>query len=493
MKTRFLLLLITFLYPIVYIHAQSLEYATFLGGSKNDGHYNWLKKLSLDDRGTLYFGLSTLSEDFPITDDAIDNSYQGGHVDWGLEDLILVKFSIPQSKLEYATYFGGKTGPEFVSQVLYCESNFYVVGNTGSSDFPVVQSAIDTDFHGPVFRHADGFLVSFEDNQMVNSTYLGTSANESMSNILVNSQGELIVIGQVGNPDELTLDHSFSDERIVDRPNLIVFRLSSDGDEVLSTTLLGPVWDLDATLDAEEHIIITGSTISPNFPMTDDSFDLTFNGGDKGSGGDIFIVKLSPLADKIIFSTFLGGSGDESYPRVCVDEKDNVVVYGITNSTDFPLTKDAIDDQIEGESEFFLSKISSNGKRLLYSSFFGGKQQSKNGQFIGNIVAGENDKIYLCGYTDAENHPVTYDAISQTPFGGTDIFITVFDSSLKEIIYSSYLGGSGAESEPAITLDSNNNIVGICTTNSSDFPISENAFDETINGDRDIAIFKINF
>jgi hypothetical protein len=170
----------------------TLQYSTFLGGSKNDGGNSWLKHFSIDETGTAYFAMCTTSEDFPITDDAYDKTYNGGS-NWGQEDLVIVQFNIDQNRLKYSSYFGGSTGPEFVPQVLFKDNKLYMAGNTGSPDFPVSGNAYDKTFNGPDFRHADGFLTRFKSNMPDYSTFIGTSGNDAIKFVDVGNDGNILV------------------------------------------------------------------------------------------------------------------------------------------------------------------------------------------------------------------------------------------------------------------------------------------------------------
>lgn len=466
-----------------------LEYSTYLGSSGNDGSNNWLTDFSRDDSGTLFFASSTYHTDFPVTEGAYDNSYNGGDENWGMEDIAIVEFNIEKNKLEYASFFGGKTGPEFVSQVLRVKNSTYLVGNTGSNDFPVTTNAYDGTFNGPVFRHSDGYLSHFEDNKLTYSTYIGTSGFDWIQKVFVDDNGEIIVVGMMSEWEELPISKSFSTEKIEGLGNACVIRLSARGDKILSATLLGPSWYVNAARDKEGNIYVVGSTPSESFPTTEGAYDTSFNGGEDRSGGDIFITKLSAKADEIIFSTFLGGEGKESFPAFCLDALNNLIVFANTRSKDFPLSATALDKKFDGEVEFFLAKLSNDGKELLYSSYLGGTET--NGENKSNIVCSPSGDIYVCGSTDSKDFPITENAIQSEIKGGADIFLSVFDGNFSKLKYSTFLGGSGVE-EVRINVDAAGNIYGVGMTTSNDFPTTPGAYSETLKGEQDIVIFKMS-
>jgi len=494
MKTKliFTLLLVVILSSTGF--AQKLVYSTFLGSSGNDGGNNWLKNFSMDKSGTIYFATSTYHTDFPVTSNAFQKTYHGGDTTGGKEDLAIVQFNIAENKLKYASYFGGKKGPEFCSQVLLNMNSFYLVGNTGSKDFPVTDNAYDKTFNGPVFRHADGYISRFDGNKLTYSTYLGTSGIDWIQNIFINDNGEIIVIGMFTQWNELPVTHSFSNERKENdgktngNGNACVIRLNAKGDSILAVTVLGPTWNLDAVRDNKGNIYITGSTPSKNYPVTPGVYNTTYSGGNNSWGGEIFVTKLNPTGDKIIFSTFLGGTNDEVAPKICVDAKNCVFIYGTTLSKDFPVTDNAYNKTFNGGSKTFLTKLSNDGKMLLSSTFLGGT--AKKIQMNGNIVAAKNGDIYVCGSTDADDYPVTPNAIQSKNNGAIDIFLSVFDNSLSTLKFSTYLGGSGNEFT-TIAVDDSGNIIGVGVTKSADFITTPKAYSTALKGEEDVVIFKI--
>jgi hypothetical protein len=489
MKTK---LIITALMVIILSStglAQKLVYSTYLGSNGKDADMNWLKSFSVDNSETIYFATSTYHTDFPMTIDAYDKTYNGGDTTWGKEDLAIVQFNIEQNKLKYSSYFGGEKGPDFVAQVLLNKNSYYLVGNTGSSDFPVTDNAFDKTFNGPEFRHSDGYISRFEGNKLAYSTYIGTTGTDWIQNIFVNDNGEMIVVGLFKNWQELNVTNQYWNEKQEDKQYACVIRLNAKGDSVLSTTVLGPSWDLNSCRDKEGNIYIAGNTPSKNFPVTPGAYNTNFNGGESFAGGDIFVTKLNPTAEKIIYSTFLGGSNDESTPSICVDAINCVYIYGSTKSQDYPITPGASAKTFDEKSKLlFLSKLSNDGKVLLHSSFLGGNAIKSYGN--GNIVAAKNGDIYLCGGTNAEDYPVTPNAIQSKITGGTDIFITVFNNSLTRQKFSTYLGGSKNE-YAKIAVDDSGNIIGVGGTLSSDFITTPGAYSTSLQGEMDAVIFKI--
>ena len=465
-----------------------LVYSTYLGSSGEDGANNWLKHFDIDQSGSIYFATSTYATDFPVTNQAYDKTYNGGS-DWGVEDLVIIEFNIEQNVLKYASYFGGKTGPEFISQVVRKGNSLYLTGNTGSSDFPHTNNAYDSTFNGPEFRHSDAYITRFDDNKLAYSTYLGTSGTDWAQNIFINAQGEITLVGLFKEFGELKNVHSFMEVEADRRGYTGVIRLNEKGDSILSSTILAPSWYMDACMDDEGNIYIAASTPSKNAPTTPDAYDTSFNGGDANYEGDIIITKLNPKGNKILFSTFLGGSKDDKYPLISLDANNNILIFGSTKSADFPLTSDALDKTFDGKSELFLAKLSNDGKQLLYSSYLGGNEERS--EMNAKIIIAKNGDVYLSGATDAADHPITENALQSTINGPSDIFISVFDPSLTKLKFSTFFGGSQSEGA-TIEVDDSGNIIGVGFTNSPDFTTTPGAYSTVLKGKTDVIIFKIS-
>ncbi len=465
----------------------TLAYSTYLGSSEGDGPNSWLRRFSLDNSGNVYFAQSTYHTDFPVTTNAYSKTYNGGSEQWGKEDLAVVEFNTNKNALTYASYFGGKTGPDFVAQVLRHKNSVYLVGNTGSSDLPVTSNAYDKTFHGPDFRHADGFIARFDDNKLAYLTYLGTSGADWIQNVFVNDNGEMTVVGVFKDWNELPITHTFSDEQQEGRGNVGVIRFNAKGDAILSATLLGPSWYVDAVRDREGNIYLAGTTSSKSFPVSAQSYDASYNGGDVL--GDIFVTKLTPTGDKILFSTFLGGTKDENPPSICLDAANNILVYATTASGDLPVTINALGRSLTGKKDAFLAKLSNDGTQLLYLSYLGGSEKLSEG--AGNIVASSNGDVYVTGSTDAADFPVTPNAMQSTVKGGTDIFMSVFDNNLTTLKFSTFLGGSGNEGA-TVAVDGSGDIIGVGATTSADFPTTPGAYSRSLNGKTDYVIFRVS-
>jgi len=203
--------------------------------------------------------------------------------------------------------------------------------------------------------------------------------------------------------------------------NAIVTKLNAAGSAlVYSTYLSGSGGDngLGIAVDSAGSAYVTGVT-NGNFPTTPGAFQTTFSGGPN----DAFVAKLNATGSALVYSTYLGGSGNEEGSSIAVDSVGSAYVTGATSSTDFPTTAGAFQMTFGGGSgDAFVTKLNAAGSALLYSTYLGG-----NGLVLdtGSAIAVDSaGSAYVTGFTDSTNFPTTSGAF-QTTFGGgvNDAFV----------------------------------------------------------------------
>lgn len=232
----------------------------------------------------------------------------------------------------------------------------------------------------------------------------------------------------------------------------------------------------DVITDSSDNIIITGHTVSTNFPIQD-AFQDTFAGGgydNHGVCGDAFVTKFN-RDGQLVWSTYFGGSSIDGGLFVEVVESDNIIVVGICQSNDFPITIDAYQQDHYGYYDIFIAKFSGNGS-LLYSSYLGTAGDDR----VNDCELDSAGNLVLSGGTNSANFPVTPDAAQPVMVGGSDGFLMRVSANCSTILYSTFLGGSSYEGIDKITLDHQDNIIVTGFTGSLDFPVTEDAFQDSI-------------
>jgi hypothetical protein len=190
----------------------------------------------------------------------------------------------------------------------------------------------------------------------------------------------------------------------------------------------------------------------------------------------------------VAFSTFLGGNTDDGANGVALDLLGNIYITGTTNSTNFPVTKGALQPNLAGNQDIFVTKLAPDGSHLIYSTYLGGS----NSEFAHGIAVDASGFVYVTGETYSTDFP-TVNAFQSTSQGGTG-FVSKLSADGSTLVYSTYLGGSLEGTTNAIAVDSAGEAVVAGRTYSTDFPVL-NAFQPAHaadSGDSDATLTKLS-
>ena len=179
----------------------------------------------------------------------------------------------------------------------------------------------------------------------------------------------------------------------------------------------------------------------------------------------------------LVFSTFMGGNGNEAGTAIGVDPSANVIVAGYTDSTDFPTTN-ALDTTKASGRDAFVVKVDSTGTNLVYATYLGGNQDD----FVNALAVDAAGNVYLTGQTSSSNFPTTANAFQSSLQGGTNAFVVELDSTGTNVVYATYLGGDTDDAAFGIAVDAAGNAFVTGQTLSGDFPKTSNAFQRTLKG-----------
>ena len=252
---------------------------------------------------------------------------------------------------------------------------------------------------------------------------------------------------------------------------------------VYSTFIGGSTDDIgwDIAVDPSGNAYVMGHTqqltLPSDFPTTVGAFDTTHNGGDGDQ--DVFVTKLNPSGTALVYSTFLGGDGIDLARGIAVDTSGSAYLTGPTTSLDFPTTAGAFDPTHNGGFfDAFVTKLNPAGSALVYSTFLGALVSDLSS----GIAIDTSGNAYVTGHTSSPSFPITVGAFDTTHNGSFDAFVTKLNAAGSALIYSTFLGGSDAETEPGIALDTSGSAYVAGTTFSPDYPTTVGAFDTTHNG-----------
>ncbi len=271
-------------------------------------------------------------------------------------------------------------------------------------------------------------------------------------------------------------------------------------DPLIASTFLGG-FNMDGlyysyvNVDDNGFVYATGVTGSPNFPVTSGVYDEDFNGVD-----DVFISKFSSDMTTLLASTYFGGILEEYANSLIFDKNGNIFIAGSTGSKDLPVTGQAYDttfsDNPNGlgyNRDVFIAKFDSDLENLLSSTYLGGYDQDGGWHTMLNTDTSGN--IYVGGSTYSSDFPTTPGAFCNTINDfSNDVFVTIFDNLLNNILASTLIGSGGWDVCRAIELDSLGNIYICGGAGGNDFPTTPGAFQEDFvwYGDAFVSIFNNN-
>jgi hypothetical protein len=323
------------------------------------------------------------------------------------------------------------------------------------------------------------------DPSVTYSDYLGGSAEDDGYGIAADGSGNAYVTGQtestnfpvVGGVLPNTAAGGF---------DVFVTKIAADGSSLVYSTYVGGSSDESGNsiaVDSSGDAFVVGGTTSTNFPT-----HLPFTGGGTyGGNGDAFVFELNPSGNSLTYSTYLGGSGTDVAFGIAVDSS-GAYITGSTSSTDFPGTSASTLQHVYGggSSDAFVTKLSP-ADTLVYSTYLGGSGLDLGG----GIAVDSSGNAYVAGSTESSSDFPLHSALYGTFAGGTsDAFVTAINPTGTAYIYSTYLGGSGADAGDGIAVDSTGAYV-VGTTESSNFP-TQSALQSTYGGDTDAFVTKLN-
>ena len=238
-----------------------------------------------------------------------------------------------------------------------------------------------------------------------------------------------------------------------------------------STYLGGGLADrgLAIAVDESGNAYVVGETRSLDFPLA--SSPQT----DPETDADVFIAKLNATGTGLLFATYVGGSGRDRGNDVVIDASGSICITGETASTDFPVIDASQPDYGGGEADAFVTRISSDGSTIEFSTYIGGSGDDR----AYGIDVDAGNEIFIAGESESEDLPM---ANAVQAFGGqSDAFAAVVDGPTSTINFCTFLGGSAPDRGRDVVAWGDGEAYIVGWTSSADFPV-ENAIQDTYGG-----------
>ena len=349
--------------------------------------------------------------------------------------------------LLYSTYLGGAVSDGINGIAVDQSGNAYVTGTTESNDFPT-QNALQPS----AGASTDAFIAKIDASgtSLVYSTYFGGNALDTGWGIAVDALGQAYVTGRTDSSNLPTTAGAYQTTHLGGTADAFVAKLSANGSSLKYLTYLGGDGFDEArgiAIDGSGNAYITGYFYISTFPTTTGAYQ-TVNKG----AFDAFVTKLNTTGSALVYSTYLGGIGDENALAIAVDSQGNAHVTGSTGSNNFPMLN-AAQSTFGGYYDAFVTKLNAAGSALVYSTYAGGSDFERGS----GISVDSFGNAYAAGQTHSNNFPATTGA-TQTIFGGAqDAFVVKLNPNGGAFAYATYFGGAGGDAANAIAVDAGGN------------------------------------
>ncbi|MCC6989143.1 MAG: hypothetical protein IT181_09110, partial [Acidobacteria bacterium] len=458
-----------------------IVYSTLLGGSAADVGF----AIAVNAAGDAFVVGSTAdgAADFPVTAGAFDTAIDD-------EDVFVTRVNSTGTALVYSTYLGGSSFDRGFGIAVNAANEAFVTGTTANAatNFPVTAGAFDT-VHG---GNEDAFVtrLNASGTALIYSTLLGGVGYERGNAVALNAAGEAFVTGAAtfANMNGFPVTVGAFDPAHNGRSDAFVTRVNATGSALVYSTFLGGSHDdtgLGIAVNAVNEAFVTGETFdaATDFPVTPGSVDPTHN-----TGFDVFVTKLNGAGSALVYSTFLGGSDNDSGYAVAINAAGEAFVTGRTGNAAnlFPVTAGAYDVTHNGGYDAYVARLNSAGSALVYATFVGGGL-SDHGRAIA-VIAG--DRALVSGFTEdaVVDFPTTAGAVATTHGGATDAFVSVVNASGSALDDSTFLGGNGLDVSYGLAAGPGGEAFVTGETYFDEmagpvmFPTTAGAFDTTYNG-----------
>jgi hypothetical protein len=471
-----------------------LVYSTYLGGSGDDQPTG----IAVDNTGSVYVTGYTNSTDFPLA--------TLGSLPAGADHVFVAKLDPTGSNVIYADYIGGNSQDYGYALVLDSANEVYVTGGTTSSDFPVVNP-----YQGSLSGSFNGFLtkLSADGSSLLYSTYLGGNSSDVPSAIAIDSVGSVLVAGGTFSTN-FPVVNAYQATVSPNQGGLFgeygfLTKFSVDGSSLIYSTYLGgnsnvpyncgtPCWGtpfsgiVGIALDSNGSAYVGGNTNTYNFPTTPGAYLPTDSTQQNSSVG--FVSKFSAAGNLEYSSYFYESSGaDTNLNAIAVDGSGSAYVTGIALSDGtFPITSTSICDPSVygwGCNFAFVTKFDPTASTLVYSTFLGPNNEASPQA----IALDRNNDAYVLTSSGSSSFSMV-DGIE--PYTNeSDLLLVEIDPLASTQIFATFLGASANEFPAGMALDSNGNLYIAGSTNSTDFPVTQRAFQSVLAGNPSAFVLKI--
>ncbi|MCR9247830.1 MAG: hypothetical protein NXI31_22610 [bacterium] len=355
--------------------------------------------------------------------------------------------------IAWSTYLGGGATDSVNDLAWVPGVGIWLTGWAGSMDFPTTVGAYRTT------GQRDGFVARLDQNgaALQFATYFGGAGGDEARGVAIGPGLTPTIIGFTDSTDLPTTPNAYQATYggagpIAPLGDAFVTRLSAAGDSLLASTYLGGLFDEvgeAVAVDAQGRAYAVGSTASPNFPTTAGSWQPAIGGPLTGQT-DAFVACLSADGTTASYSTYVGGTLNDQLLDVELDAATGeIVAGGWSVSADYPTTGLAYRTGSAGSVEMIALRLNASGSTPVFSTFLGGI----NEEMCNGIALAADGTLWLAGWTDSTNYPLTANAPQSTPGGEEDGALSQLSADGSTLLFSTLIGGSDFDQARAVAVD----------------------------------------
>lgn len=498
-----------------------LSYSTYFGGSNGSGvsaggpGLDYGTCIVVDVQNSIYLGGIADPVNFPGVRLGPNNPFVQNFT------FFVTKINPATSTVIYSVYFGSSYRNDILDIAVDALGNVYAAGAMDGRDYPVTSNAFQSVANVAGFAGGQAVVTKIgpSGNSLLYSSYLGgTGSLNGAVAIAVDALGNAYVAGFTnsldfpGSPQSSIRSSNPNAVQSANRgggSDAFLVEISQSGTSVMTvdyfTYIGGSGYDdvYGIAIDSSGNAYIVGATNSADFPLAGTPIQSSLAPCTLGScnqySGDTFISKINTNAispaTALVYSTYLGGNGDDRGSDIAIDGAGNAYITGETESTNFAVVN-ALQNTLGGpctipfafepcvDMDAFVAKINPVGSALLYSTYLGGTEFD-----YGNAIAVDSyGSAYVAGQTwSSDFHSVS--AIQPVSGGFAnnpgDAFITQINPQGNSTYFSTYLGGSGVDDAFGIVLGPTGVMYVTGQTSSTNFPMAGNPVQPTLNGTND--------
>jgi len=394
----------------MYGSTSQLKNATFFGGTGTQSAVG----LALNGQNDIFVAGNTSSSDFPTSPNAFQASKPGS------TSAFVIRLSANCSTRKYATYLGGSTQDQASDIAIDANSNAYITGQSGSTDFPTSATAYKKT--NPATGGFAPFVAKINSlgTQQLYGTYLGGTSFSQANGIAVDSSGKAFVVGSASGADFPTTLNA-AQATFSAYYDAFALKLNAAGSALLYSTFIGGN-DTDlaskVAVDGSGAAYVAGSTFSTDFPTTPGAYQNSY----LPYGQDPFVTKVAPDGHSFVYSTYVGHAA--SVRDMAIDAFGGVFLIG-SASSGFPTTTGSIQPASSSDGGVFVTALAPAANQLNYSTYLGGSFYESGEAIALNSVGA----IFIGGGAGSVNFPTTPGSLqpAKPSLQGFDAFVAKID------------------------------------------------------------------